>query len=83
MLILDNPIGVLSNLEAFYAFLKWLSGGLGFFGLCWLLLGFSRYYISAGDEEKKKVGIHILVDASILIVISILIAGTVFWLDRF
>jgi hypothetical protein len=80
---LEDPIIVSSNLEAFFAFLKWLSGGLGFFGLCWLLLGFSRYYISAGDEEKKKAGIHILVNSFILIIVSIMIGATVFWLENF
>ncbi|MEA3273089.1 MAG: hypothetical protein U9Q72_00625 [Patescibacteria group bacterium] len=79
---MNELITVSSNLEAFYAFLKWLSGGLGFFGLSWLLLGLARYAMSAGDAEKKKESIHILTSSAIVIIISVLIGGTVFWLGH-
>ena len=79
---MNEFIAVSSNLEAFYAFLKWLSGGLGFFGLCWLLLGFARYVISTGDAEKKKESMHALIYSAIVIIISVIIGGVSFWLGH-
>ncbi|MBU2025978.1 MAG: hypothetical protein ABIC19_01190 [Patescibacteria group bacterium] len=51
---MKEPLIAQTTAQAIQYFLAWFAAGLTFVCLCRFLLGFAKYYIHSGDEEKMR-----------------------------